>query len=476
MPDTDGDDLPDGVELNQLGTYPGEPDSDGDYITDTLEVQGYPYLSQTWYLNPLNFDTDGDTLLDSIECMTLTIQSKINTATVMSECDTDGDGTPNPFDLDSDDDGVVDAADLDPFAWTDRAGIHESGYDPAKLQPFNRDNPFALLIQGVEPGWPVLVDLYLRPQEAEHVTYSRQVLDRPWDVDGQIQHGRNTTLGDFSASTDEASRHGDMRMIPLLEVEMAGSSVPLGLVTPSATVTIGADTALTTTVTLTPTLANTGTLVDFTLAAGSAGLGLYAGTCAALGSQVGVTLTTSASLPGKLVDLADGNHALVLATSGDSATACAELPNVVNGSYDDKMVDTSLLEPYGITVSEADATRNTDLLMYVPLNVMSDDTGGGKVAFLAHMLYWPGAANTWSTPQLARIVWAIQAVTDRCDDSGFPKTLEEYQDSNADYQEATQDEYSAAYRAHCARHRTADELRVVQTYDEDWYLTRPECA
>ena len=109
--------------------------------------------------------------------------------------------------------------------------------------------------------------------------------------------------------------------------------------------------------------------------------------------------------------------------------------------------------------------------MYVPLNVVSDDTGGGKVAFLAHMLYWPGAANTWSTPQLARIVWAIQALTDQCDDSEFPKNLEEYQDSNKEYEDATQDEYSAAYRAHCARHRTADELRVVQTYDEDWYLT-----
>ena len=167
-------------------------------------------------------------------------------------------------------------------------------------------------------------------------------------------------VGRFSATADEANKHGDMRLIPLLEVEMAGSSVPLGLVAPSATVTVGEDIALTTTVTLTPDLANTGTLVDFTLAAGSSGLGLYAGTCAALGSRVGVSLTTSASLPGKLVDLADGNHALVLAASGDSATACAELPNVVNGSYHEKMVDTSLLEPYGISLREADATRTTN--------------------------------------------------------------------------------------------------------------------
>ena len=306
--------------------------------------------------------------------------------------------------------------------------MHESGYDPARLQPFNRDNPFALLIQGLEPGWPVLVDLHLRPQEAEHLTYSLAGARLALDIDGQIQHGKNTTLADFSATTDEASKHGDMRLIPMLEVEMAGSSVPLGLVTPSATVTVGArhrphdhghPHAQPS-----PIRARWSTSL---CPPGAPGLGLYAGTCAALGSQVGVTLTTSASLPGKLVDLADGNHALVLAASGDSATACAELPNVVNGSYDDKMVDTSLLDPYGISVREADATRNTDLLMYVPLNVVSDDTGGGKMAFLAHMLYWPGAANTWSTPQLARIVWAVQALTDRCDDSGFPDTLEEYQ-------------------------------------------------
>jgi hypothetical protein len=83
-------------------------------------VQGYSYGKDVWYLDPLDPDTDADGLLDSIECFTLTVQSRINTATVMRECDTDGDGTPNPFDLDSDADGVVDAADLAAFAWADR--------------------------------------------------------------------------------------------------------------------------------------------------------------------------------------------------------------------------------------------------------------------------------------------------------------------------------------------------------------------
>ena len=52
-PDTDNDGLLDGVEIYQLGTFVSEPDTDGDYITDTLEVQGYQYRGQTWYLNPL---------------------------------------------------------------------------------------------------------------------------------------------------------------------------------------------------------------------------------------------------------------------------------------------------------------------------------------------------------------------------------------------------------------------------------------
>jgi type II secretory pathway pseudopilin PulG len=59
-PDHDGDGLLDGLEVYQLGTEPTLADTDGDWITDTLEVHGYPLGNNTWYLNPLKADTDGD--------------------------------------------------------------------------------------------------------------------------------------------------------------------------------------------------------------------------------------------------------------------------------------------------------------------------------------------------------------------------------------------------------------------------------
>ena len=58
-PDTDGDGLLDGLEVNQYGTNPKMRDTDGDNLSDGEEVnQG---------LNPLNPDTDGDGLADNVD-------------------------------------------------------------------------------------------------------------------------------------------------------------------------------------------------------------------------------------------------------------------------------------------------------------------------------------------------------------------------------------------------------------------------
>jgi len=160
----------------------------------------------------------------------------------------------------------------------------------------------------------------------------------------------------------------------------------------------------------------------------------------------------------------------VVIAGGDS-TACNEIPNVINGPYTDKMVDLSVLKPYNISMSERNTTLNTPVLMYVPLNVVYDDTGGSKTAFQAHMLYWPGAGNPWTTPQQVHVVWTVQALGDQCDPAGFPATLEEYQQSDPKYKDATEDEYNAAYRAHCVSHRTPDEVQIVQTYDDNCYVT-----
>lgn len=58
-PDTDGDGLLDGVEVNQFGTNPKLRDTDGDNIPDGEEVDRG--------LNPLNPDTDGDGIADNID-------------------------------------------------------------------------------------------------------------------------------------------------------------------------------------------------------------------------------------------------------------------------------------------------------------------------------------------------------------------------------------------------------------------------
>ena len=137
-PDYDKDGLIDGLEVHQLGTDVASWDTDGDYITDTLEIQGFAYNNNRWYLDPLNSDTDHDGLPDGAECYTLTIQSKINPVTVMQECDTDQDGTPDPFDRDSDSDSVPDRMDLSAANLTDLNGIHRSGYSASSVAPFNR--------------------------------------------------------------------------------------------------------------------------------------------------------------------------------------------------------------------------------------------------------------------------------------------------------------------------------------------------
>ncbi len=55
IPDNDG--LTDFVE-QRIGTNPNNPDTDGDLIPDGVEVAGFtlPSGGPTWYTDPLNYD------------------------------------------------------------------------------------------------------------------------------------------------------------------------------------------------------------------------------------------------------------------------------------------------------------------------------------------------------------------------------------------------------------------------------------
>lgn len=138
-PDTDGDTLRDGEEVHTYRTNPLNRDTDGDLLTDGEEVRKY-------LTDPLNRDTDGDKLIDGEEVKTYT--------TDPLKVDTDGDGLgdgdevlthkTNPLNVDTDGDALNDGAevltyhtdplktDTDADGLTDGAEVNTHKTDPLK--------------------------------------------------------------------------------------------------------------------------------------------------------------------------------------------------------------------------------------------------------------------------------------------------------------------------------------------------------
>lgn len=109
--DTDGDGLTDGDEVNKHDTDPLKADTDGDGLTDGMEVN-------THKTDPKNPDTDGDGLRDGAE---------VNThKTDPTNADTDGDGLKdgpevnthktNPTNPDTDGDGLKDGEEVNTYS------------------------------------------------------------------------------------------------------------------------------------------------------------------------------------------------------------------------------------------------------------------------------------------------------------------------------------------------------------------------
>ncbi len=146
------------------------------------------------------------------------------------------------------------------------------------------------------------------------------------------------------------------------------------------------------------------------------------------------------------MDLADSKHSLTV-TRSDGARACSNIGNIINGLLPDKMVDPDWLQPYGVSVREAD--DQGALLAYIPLNVQPDQTGGGKAAFRARMIYELAAAGDWQQAQKGRIVWMVQTLTDSCDETDFVPSEEAEEDAELETEER------AAWCANPA-HRTQD--------------------
>ncbi len=441
--DCDDDGLTD-LQETRLGTDPQSKDTDGDYLTDNAEVKGFWYENQWWYSNPLNADTNQDGRPDTVECEAKTVEKgEVSPDGQYDTCaDTDGDKIPDLFDRDDDGDSVPDAVDISPYDFEDNDGGN-----------FDWDNPLLLQVDGLTPDEPAFVDFQLRPEREDHLWQALNILDWPAnDEQGQIQRkkGSHATFADIAAEGDPVAANasnGDMRLVPMLEIEMSGDTIPLQFTNPEIAVEIegGID--------ATVNFVQNGFSIDLDFAiqtGGSHTVELYGGRCSNLGDRTayywsGIADGDSRNMGSRrLVNWADGEHSLVI--SNDDYEACVILPNIANGPYDDRMVDPAPLDPYGISVRERDTSAET-LLAYVPLQVVADETGADRVAFNGRMHYWPASAD-WGETHKVRVVWLVQMLMDH---------------------QCSQLELDAGI---CEDGEwITDQTSLAHAYEEQWYLT-----
>ncbi len=175
--DTDSDGLEDVTEYC-LGTDPFSTDSDKDLITDTLEIEGFDWGGKHWTSNPTDSDSNEDGLADFSEWPAPQGEAP--------GWDPDGDGVPNLWDADNDDDGVPDDLDLAPFSRTDY------------------QQSFSLSTQGGDFDGYQYIELQIQPQNADHLRYTTTIFDWIYDEAGQIQ--------DLDNSID------DLGLVPMLKI------------------------------------------------------------------------------------------------------------------------------------------------------------------------------------------------------------------------------------------------------------------
>ncbi|MCU0799931.1 MAG: hypothetical protein MUC62_09725, partial [Candidatus Thermoplasmatota archaeon] len=118
LPDTDGDGLDDGLELDLYGTDPLSKDTDGDWLEDGEEVT----KGRDGYLtDPLDPDTDGGGLWDGLESLSTPQLDPLDPEDDRRVTDTDGDGLDQaqeayygtePLMNDTDMDGLEDGEEL----------------------------------------------------------------------------------------------------------------------------------------------------------------------------------------------------------------------------------------------------------------------------------------------------------------------------------------------------------------------------
>lgn len=142
---SDDDGLPDSVEL-VIGTDPLNADSDFDKVSD--------YDEAFMGMDPNKADSNDDRFADFLEIDGV-------------DLDLDGDGLPNAWDQDNDDDGVFDYLDLSPYART------------------TTESAFHVDIE--TSGGPTYVSFQLRTDDPDHMRLIQQSWDWPADSIGSFR-------------------------------------------------------------------------------------------------------------------------------------------------------------------------------------------------------------------------------------------------------------------------------------------------
>jgi subtilisin-like proprotein convertase family protein len=411
--DLDGDGLY-YIEEQRVGTDPDSLDTDNDLLPDGAEAKGFWYNGQMWYTNPLDADTNRDGRPDGAEC-----PERI--ANPVGICrDTNNDGTPDAFTADDDGDGVLDAQDLAPLSWV--------GAQDAPGGALTADQPLLFNLSGLKKkpdgsAYPVLVDFQLRPSRPQRLWSAFNVYDWPKDTQGQIQRSDDKTFASYLTAAEKVndpySQNGDLRLTPMVEIEMGGSELPLPLASPAATEkfdnrditgTIPTSGLLSGTVNITPS--GTGSLLKFTFHDTSEyKIILQQGAChetlKTLSTFTKIKSNGTANATLSVNKLADGKHSLAI--SSGKKSLCVLLHDIPNGPYADKMVDSTALQPYGISVRDNGADNKVSA--YLPVNVVTDPVTGDRVALNTRALY-SSRPEGWTQSQMVRLIWVVQVLAD----------------------------------------------------------------
>ncbi|WAS85148.1 MULTISPECIES: adventurous gliding motility protein AgmC [unclassified Corallococcus] len=140
--DSDGDGIPDGIEVKVGGTDPLDSDSDDDGILDGNEDKDHDGIVDADETDPNNADTDGDGLTDGVE-LGLTEPQGDDTDPSKFVADKDPSTKTNPLDDDSDDDGLTDG---------NEDANHDGKVDPTETDPNKSDTDGDGLTDGLELG------------------------------------------------------------------------------------------------------------------------------------------------------------------------------------------------------------------------------------------------------------------------------------------------------------------------------------